>query len=129
MPLKGCTTSSGMSRASSNWLKRYGPSAMRDHHLIPQEMLKDKKFMNQLDKLTKGNGADYLHRQISTITNELHNTIHKGAKGGIWNKQFKDWAKNKNFNLTDLQRQLKKMMKDHNLPKSSRNFAKKYKCG
>ncbi len=126
MPIKGGKTAGGMSRATSNWLKRYGPAAMRDHHLIPQEMLKNKGFMQQLDKLTGGKGAKYLHRQIATITNGLHQSIH--AKG--WNSNFKKWVvgTNNNFSLNDLQKQIKQMMKDYNIPKSSRNFAKKYGC-
>ena len=126
MPIKGGKTPGGMSRSTSGWLNRYGPAAMRDHHLIPQEMLGDKGFMQQLDKLTGGKGTDYLHRQIATITNGLHQNVH--ADG--WNADFKKWAKgtNNNFSLKDLQKQIKLMMKDYNIPKSSRNFAKKYGC-
>ena len=126
MPIRGGKTAGGMSRSTSNWLTRYGPAAMRDHHLIPQEMLNNKGFMQQLDKLTGGKGAEYLHRQIATITNGLHQSVHTNG----WNSNFKKWTTNTNnkFSLKDVQKQIKQMMKDYNIPKSSRNFAKKYGC-
>ena len=126
MPIRGGKTAGGMSRSTSNWLTRYGPAAMRDHHLIPQEMLNNKGFMQQLDKLTGGKGAEYLHRQIATITNGLHQSVHTNG----WNSYFKKWTTNTNnkFSLKDVQKQIKQMMKDYNIPKSSRNFAKKYGC-
>ncbi|KAB7770821.1 hypothetical protein CKY51_03795 [Xanthomonas maliensis] len=37
-------TSGGMSRATPEWRARYGPASMREHHLIPQAMMKDQKF-------------------------------------------------------------------------------------
>ena len=126
MLIRGGKTAGGMSRSTSNWLTRYGPAAMRDHHLIPQEMLNNKGFMQQLDKLTGGKGAEYLHRQIATITNGLHQSVHTNG----WNSNFKKWTTNTNnkFSLKDVQKQIKQMMKDYNIPKSSRNFAKKYGC-
>jgi len=123
MPLMSGATQKGMLRSSFEYLKRYGPSAMRKHHLIPQEMFKDTSFMNRLDLITKGKGKDFIHKQIATITNELHNTIHDAG----WNPEFKKWAKNNpKFSLKDLQQQVKKMMKSHQIPKSSRNFSKSY---
>ncbi len=87
-------------------------------------MLKDKGFMQQLNNLTHRNGIDYLHRQIATIPNGLHQNIHMAG----WNADFKKWAKgmNGNFSLKDLQKQIKLLMREYNIPKSSRNFAKRY---
>jgi RHS repeat-associated protein len=125
MPLLGGFTPGGMSRNTSEWLSRFGPASMRDHHLIPQAMLKDKNFMNRLNAITKGNGIDYLHRQISKIPNELHTFLHKND----WNKQFKNWVQNNPmFTKKDLQKQIKAMMKKFQVPKGSRNFSKKYGC-
>lgn len=125
MPIKGGKTPSGLSRATTKWLNQYGPSAMRAHHLIPQEMLSNKIFMQHLNKLTGGKGSDYIHRQIAIVTNGLHQNIH--ANG--WNNDFKKWANtNESFSLKDLQKQIKKMMREYNIPKSSRNYATKYGC-
>ena len=124
MPLRGGTTKGGIPRNSTDRLKRYGPASMREHHLIPQEMLKDKGFMQQSNNLTHGNGIDYLYRQIATIPNGLHQNIYMAG----WNADFKKWAKgmNGNFSLKDLQKQIKLLMREYNIPKSSRNFAKRY---
>jgi RHS repeat-associated protein len=123
MPLLGGQTPKGMPRNSKAWLERYGPSSMREHHLVPQEMFKNNAFTNRLDALTNNKGTDYIHRQIAIIPNELHTNVHENG----WNRQFKNWTThNPNFTLKDLQQQIKTMMKDHNIPKSSRNFAGHY---
>lgn len=81
--------------------------------------------MQHLNKLTGGKGSDYIHRQIAIVTNGLHQNIH--ANG--WNNDFKKWANtNESFSLKDLQKQIKKMMREYNIPKSSRNYATKYGC-
>ncbi|MDO4551015.1 MAG: polymorphic toxin-type HINT domain-containing protein [Planctomycetia bacterium] len=41
-------TKSGMNRVSKEWRAKNGPALMRKHHLIPQEMLGNKKFMRSL---------------------------------------------------------------------------------
>jgi hypothetical protein len=44
-----------------------------------------------------------------------------------WNKDWQVWyQQNPNFTRKDLDQQTKSMMKDYNIPKSSRNFAGRY---
>ena len=107
----------------------FGEAGMPWHHLIPQEMFKNADFMQQLNQVTGGNAKNYIHRQGAFVEEGLHKVIHKGAGGGKWNDTFKKWAKDADYDFTkkSLQNQLKKMMKDNNIPKSSRNFARKYK--
>ncbi|WP_276528430.1 RHS repeat domain-containing protein [Flavobacterium branchiophilum] len=106
----------------------FGLAGMPWHHLIPQEMMKNPDFMKQLNQITK-NANNYINRQGAFIEEGLHKAIHKGAGGGKWNEAFKQWAKDMDYDFTkkDIQNQLKKMMKDFNIPKSSRDFARKYK--
>lgn len=113
-------------------LDQYGESKMPWHHLIPQEMLKKPEFMRQLNAITGGQGRNYINRQGAIITENLHKSIHKGAGGGAWNETFENWFEEllENGELIikkGLQNQLKKMMKDFNIPKSPRIFARKYK--
>jgi RHS repeat-associated protein len=116
-------TDSGMPRVSPEWRKQYGPAVMRDHHLIPQAMLKDGAFINQMKNIGIANPQDYIHRQIARIPNAQHIDIHEAG----WNKEFKQWFKsNQGFTKKDLQKQIKVMMKDHKIPGSSRNGAKRY---
>jgi hypothetical protein len=103
------------------------PSSINRHHLIPQEMLKDPDFVKQLKNIGISNPRTYVHRQTADITESLHKQVHKGAGGGKWNSDFKDWfSRNSNFSKRDLQKQIRKMMQDHNIPRSSRNFSRKY---
>ncbi len=107
------------------------PSKINRHHLIPQEMFRNPDFMNQLKNIGIKDPADFVHRQVSDITEALHKQIHKGAGGGKWNMEFRDWFENnQNFSKKDLQTQIRKMMHNHKIPRSSRNFARKYgrKC-
>lgn len=119
------TTAGGMSRTTPTWRDRYGPASMRDHHLIPQAMMNDPVFMAQMKNAGISNPTDYIHRQISKIPNAQHSEIH----GAGWNEKWKDWFKqNPDFNKSDLQSNIKNMMEQHNIPGSSRNFAKRYGC-
>lgn len=119
------TTAGGMSRTTSTWRDRYGPASMRDHHLIPQAMMNDPAFMAQMKNAGITNPTDYIHRQISRIPNIQHSDVH-GAGG---NEQWKTWFKqNPNFNKADLQKNINNMMKQYNIPGSSRNFSKRYGC-
>ncbi|WP_319004973.1 RHS repeat domain-containing protein [Flavobacterium frigoritolerans] len=112
---------------SNSEIDLFGLAAMPWHHLIPQEMMKNPHFMKQLNQIT-GNAKIYIHRQGAFVEEGLHKAIHKGAGGGLWNDAFNDWySQNRNFSKRDIQNQLKKMMKDFNIPKSSRDFARKYK--
>jgi hypothetical protein len=71
---------------------------------------------------------------FNNLLNDDENIKLKAAKyfswlagGGKWNSDFKDWfSRNSNFSKRDLQKQIRKMMQDHNIPRSSRNFSRKY---
>jgi len=118
------TTAGGMSRTTQEWRGRYGPAAIREHHLIPQEMLKIGMFSKQMEISGIANPTDYVHRQIASISESHHKAIHKNG----WNNQWKLWfSRNPNFNKKDLQRNIRAMMREYNIPKSSRNFSGKYR--
>ena len=103
------------------------PSTINRHHLIPQEMLRNPEFMNQLKNIGIKDPNKFVHRQVADITETLHKQIHKGAGGGKWNMEFKEWFENNpNFSKKDLQIQIRKMIHDYKIPRSSRNFARKY---
>nr|WP_027016584.1 DUF2380 domain-containing protein [Comamonas composti] len=72
------------------------------------------------------NPEDYIHRQIAQIPNAEHVDVHKGG----WNNDWNTWyQQNPNFTRKDLEKKTKNMMKDYNIPKSSRNFAGRYGSG
>ncbi|WP_341809727.1 RHS repeat-associated core domain-containing protein [Xanthomonas oryzae pv. oryzicola] len=119
------STSGGMSRATPEWRARYGPASMREHHLIPQAMMKDQNFMAQLRSAGVKDPENYIHRQIAIIPHATHAALHDNG----WNRQWKDWfASNPSFSRRDLQSFIGSQMRAHNVPRSSRNFAKKYGC-
>ncbi|WP_447915663.1 RHS repeat domain-containing protein [Delftia acidovorans] len=116
-------TKGGQNRVSTTWRSTNGPSVNRRHHLIPQEMLKNKCFVNRLKAIGVKNPKDFVDRQIADITNLLHFDIHSGG----WNNDFKSWlCQNPNFSQSDLQSQIKKMMKDYKIPKGSRSSGGRY---
>lgn len=103
------------------------PSSINRHHLIPQEMFNDPDFMRQLKKIGIRDPKAYIHRQTADITELKHQEIHKGIHGGAWNSDFKEsYDRNSNFSKKELQQQLKKMMRNYNIPSSSRFFSRKY---
>ena len=110
----------------------YGESKMPWHHLIPQEMFKNPEFMRQLNRITGGKGRSYINRQGAVITESLHKSIHRGAGGGAWNETFENWFEEllengEQITVRGLQTQIKNMMRDFNIPRSSRMFARKYR--
>ena len=116
-------TKGGQNRVSTTWRSTNGPSVNRRHHLIPQEMLKNKCFVNKLKAIGVKNPKDFVDRQIADITNLLHFNIHSGG----WNNDFKSWlCQNPSFSQSDLQSQIKKMMKDYKIPKGSRSSGGRY---
>jgi hypothetical protein len=118
-------TEGGMPRVSAEWRSLYGPSALRDHHLIPQAMMRDAGFMNQLRTAGISDPSDYIHRQIARIPNSQHIDVHDNG----WNRQFSNWyRRNPNFTRSELQQQIRTMMKSHNIPKSARNGVGRYGC-
>ena len=44
-------TASGMKRTTKEWRERYGPSSVREHHLIPQALLKEESFVTRMKEL------------------------------------------------------------------------------
>ena len=120
-----CTgiTAGGQKRTTPEWRRRHGPASLREHHLIPQKMLRNIKFIDQLKKNGISDPIAFIHRQISIIDNEKHTQIHCNG----WNNDFEAWFKaNPSFTQKDLQNQLKLMMLNYNLPQGSRSFAKSY---
>lgn len=116
-------TDGGMKRTTKEWRERYGSASSREHHLIPQEMLKDKNFIKQMQALGIKDVQAYINRQIAVISNGSHIDLHSAG----WNKDWKKWFyKNQNFTLKDLQSNISNMMKQYGVPKSSRNYAKTY---
>ncbi|UKE68220.1 DUF6531 domain-containing protein [Xanthomonas cerealis pv. cerealis] len=119
------STSGGMSRATPEWRARYGPASMREHHLIPQAMMKDQNFMSQLRAAGIKDPENYIHRQISIIPHATHAALHDNG----WNRQWKDWfASNPSFSRRELQSFIGSQIRSHNVPRSSRNFSRKYGC-
>lgn len=89
--------------------------------------MNNKGFMNQMKNADYKNPENFIHRQIAQIPNSQHIGIHKSG----WNKSFDEWYRNNpNFTKKDLQEAIKNLMKEYNVPKNSRNYAKFYgkKC-
>mgnify|MGYP001035681782 FL=1 len=132
------TTDGGMNRVTRAWRERYGPGVSREHHLIPREMKKpNTDFFQHLTELVgDGKAEDYIDRQIAIIPEGTHSDLHHNRaatssgkvynNGKGWNADFKEWAnRNLDFTLNDLQNQIKTMMRNYNVPRSSRS-AKRY---
>ncbi|MCF1487756.1 DUF6531 domain-containing protein [Pseudomonas sp. AA27] len=116
-------TKGGMDRASKAWRSRHGPASLRDHHMIPQEMWRDRDFRTQMKNAGIANPKRYIDQQISRIPNVQHADLH--SKG--WNKDWETWfGRNRNFTKRDLQKQIKTMMRQYNLPKATRNHVRRY---
>jgi hypothetical protein len=108
---------------------KYGPGAMRRHHLLPQEILKQKKYSKVAARL-RAMKID-VHRWVADIPNDLHKKIHKGPGGGKWNKEILDWMDNKikkgqKFTKNQLQAKINGMMRKHGFPKRYRTLAPTY---
>ncbi len=111
-------TRGGTNRVSSGWRARYGPSAVRRHHLVPQELLQNQSFMQRMRALgyTDDEIATFVNRQISDLPNVQHMQIH--AEG--WNNVWHVWLqRNPNFDVSDIRAQIKAMMNEFELPKGS----------
>jgi hypothetical protein len=116
-------TDGGMQRVSSSWRTRFGPASMREHHLVPQALLNESNFVSRLNQLGISDTKAFIDKKISRIPNSKHIDIH--AEG--WNNSWKSWLnENPNFNLPDIENQIKTLMIEYNIPKSSRNFTRSY---
>ncbi|CAG8865801.1 hypothetical protein PS627_01720 [Pseudomonas fluorescens] len=116
-------TRNGMDRVSPEWRALHGPASMREHHMIPQEMLKVPAIRAQMQAAGIANPRRYIDRQISYIPNATHADIHKAG----WNSEWKRWfRKNPKFTQRDLQKQIKTMMRNYNVPKATRNHVRRY---
>jgi hypothetical protein len=109
-------TPNGMARISPLWRARYGPAALRDHHLVPQELLKDNRFVARLTALGY-NARRFIDQRISRITVALHKSVHPE-----WNKQWKLFMDaTPNFTVRDIERQIHLLSEMYGIPRSARN--------
>ena len=117
----------GLDRKPNHRLRSQRPNAMRDHHTVPQEMLKDEDFVAQLEQCglkSKKARRQFIDQQIVRIDAKKHDDIHRRG----WNQQWKTWfSNNPNFKLSDIMDQIQVMMKQHNIPRATRNYVRKYK--
>ena len=117
------TTAGGMKRASSTWRQRYGPASTRDHHLVPQAMLNEPAFVSRLAQLGVTDPQAFIDRKIARITHRNHADLHDTG----WNADWASWmSNNPEFTLRDVEAQIRSMMRDYNVPASSRQFTKTY---
>ena len=117
------TTPSGIPRVSRSWRGRYGPAAAREHHLVPQQLLGEEGFTRRLAELGVKDSEAFVHKRIALLSNEQHQAIHQEG----WNDAWTAWLRNKpDFTLGDVETQIQVLMKQYELPKSSRNFARSY---
>ncbi len=108
-------TKNGEPRLTAEWRMKWGPGAMRKHHLIPQQVLRDSRFIDRMAELGK-DAAKFGHRQIARIANADHMRLHAARYNRIW----MEWlAKNPEFTMRELLQQMKKMRKAFNIPAGS----------
>ena len=116
-------TAGGMQRATLGWRARYGPAALRDHHLVPQELLKDKRFVERLQRLGVEDAQSFIDRKIARIPQAKHAEVHESG----WNAAWKKWLdENPDFTVDQIEQQVNFMMKKFNVPRASRNFVRPY---
>ncbi|WP_438282159.1 RHS repeat-associated core domain-containing protein [Pseudomonas alabamensis] len=116
-------TKNGMNRVSPEWRSLHGPASMREHHMIPQEMLRMPAVKNQMKAAGIADPKRYIDKQISYIPNATHADIHKAG----WNPEWKAWfGENPKFTQRDLQKQIRVMMQKYNVPKATRNHIRRY---
>jgi hypothetical protein len=112
----------GLSRVSAAWRSQYGPYQMREHHLVPQELLRDPRFTNRLRAM----GYDprhFVHQRIVDITNSLHEELHAGG----WNQQWQLFLDaNPSFTVRDIERQIAVLREMYGVPGSTRMFLRAY---
>lgn len=93
--------------------KRYGPAAMRQHHLIPQEALKDPALAQRLSEQ-----RIRIHQWIVRIPNALHKKVHNDG----WNPQVLGWMRaNPGFDRKSLGDFIAERMDAHGIPRNSRD--------
>jgi hypothetical protein len=74
----------------SEYLKKQGPSSIKQHHLIPQEMIKKHIWLRFL---LRRRGVD-IHKYNIPLPKYLHDRIHHGKGGGEWNDELLAWFRN-----------------------------------
>jgi hypothetical protein len=98
------------------------PASLRDHHLVPQELLKDSRFVSRLQSL----GLDprqFIDQRIARIVNALHEEVHLGG----WNQQWHLFLDaNPSFTVADIEGQISTLSNLYGIPKSARNFVRLY---
>jgi RHS repeat-associated protein len=116
-------TRKGMDRLTDVWRRLYGPGVMRNHHVIPQEFMRDPTVSARLTLLLtstdpRATADDFIHRTIARIAEADHARIHQGGYNRQWRQFF---AANPNFTLPQLRQQMKVMMQRFNIPHSAMN--------
>ena len=90
---------------------------------MPQQLLGEEGFTRRLAELGVKDSEAFVHKRIALLGNEQHQAIHQEG----WNDAWTAWLRNKpDFTLGDVETQIQVLMKQYELPKSSRNFARSY---
>ena len=112
-------TAGGMSRLSKSWRFLRGPAAIRRHHVIPQQLLKIQEFVQRMQRLgfrSLDEMGRFLNKRIADIANADHIRLHSAG----YNKAWIEWLRsNPTFSLKDLNRKMKTMMREFDIPFSA----------
>jgi|GEM_PF-4384552 len=118
----GGKTKGGLNRASKKYRQKYPRDKPNDHHLVPQQLLNDRRFVDRMKELGVEDVKAWVDKQVARIPAAEHSRLHSAG----WNKDWKAWlGANPKFSLADVQAQIKVMMRKYKIPKYSRD-AKKY---
>jgi RHS repeat-associated protein len=114
----------GWARNPANPNTAQRPNGWREHHTIPQEMLKDPAFKKRLTDIGIKQPKAFIDKQLVRIPAVEHDRLHSAG----WNQDFKNWFRsNPNFTKRQLLDQVKAQMKLANVARSSRSGVRSYK--
>jgi hypothetical protein len=107
----------------TEYLENYGAGAIKQHHLIPQEMPRHFRWIRyRLRRL----GID-IHKYNIPLPNYLHVRIHRGKGGGLWNREILAWFRNNpGFTEVQLRAQINRMLRKFNIPSAYRELWPRY---
>lgn len=114
-------TKGGQKRLTKEYRARYGQAKMHDHHLVPQALMNDRRFVDRMKVLGVKDVQLWIDKLISRIPRRTHNKVHSEGWNADW-KTFLD--KNPDFTFGQVRAHIKKLMVKYNVPKSSRNVKK-----
>jgi RHS repeat-associated protein len=119
MKLTGLTRS-GQPRLDAGWRARYGPGAMRDHHVIPREFIGD---VAAGLGIPTARARDLVDRTIARIPNSAHIDLHAAGYNAEWRAWFSARLPpaGPGFTRAELRSQMETMMQRHGIPRSSMN--------